>query len=361
MPEIRSRAVYNVPKRSRADHNMDITNILGFFGVLVYVGGTIYLANQEQVAAEHATLLRWLLFGMAFLTFMYGLFVLQTSLIPPSANLPLPQVDPTAAMVDFVLAAILSVFSAQIVASQALRERIRRLLPARASFDPESPVHTTACVLSLALICLVIGNFVVGGGIAGLAESIQANGVDFGDLLFEEVLWAAAAALGVGLFLRRTPEQTFTRLGLRLPTIQDIRWGSVIGLLLFGMVIVIGTLWTQFVSPQELQQQTAASDQLAQAFNSLPQALLISIVVAIGEEIFFRGALQPVFGNGLTSVFFTALHTQYALTPATILIFITSLTLGWLRNRQSTSATIIGHFVYNFIQLALALLAGTSV
>jgi membrane protease YdiL (CAAX protease family) len=70
--------------------------------------------------------------------------------------------------------------------------------------------------------------------------------------------------------------------------------------------------------------------------------------------VFFRGAIQPVFGIWVTSLFFTMLHTQYTLTPATLVIFITSLVLGWLRNRQSTSAAITGHFVYNFIQLVLA-------
>jgi membrane protease YdiL (CAAX protease family) len=89
--------------------------------------------------------------------------------------------------------------------------------------------------------------------------------------------------------------------------------------------------------------------------------LLLSVIVAIGEEVFFRGALQPIFGNVLTTIIFTALHTQYTLTPATILIVATSLALGWLRSRYSTSASIIAHFVYNFIQLAIAVMVGTSV
>ena len=93
---------------------------------------------------------------------------------------------------------------------------------------------------------------------------------------------------------------------------------------------------------------------------TLPLSLAISLVVAFGEEIFFRGALQPVFGIWLTSLFFAVIHTQYTLTPATLMIFITALALGWLRQRHSTSAAIIGHFVYNFIQLALAVLAGTQ-
>jgi membrane protease YdiL (CAAX protease family) len=82
--------------------------------------------------------------------------------------------------------------------------------------------------------------------------------------------------------------------------------------------------------------------------------------VALGEEVFFRGALQPVFGLGLTSVFFALLHTQYTLTPASAGIFLVSLGMGWLRQRYSTTAAIFAHFAYNFIQLALVALANMA-
>jgi membrane protease YdiL (CAAX protease family) len=264
-------------------------------------------------------------------------------------------------MVNFSLTIVLSILSVWLISSPNLRGRFRRILPAQATYNPESPVHTTACVLSLALVCFIIGNFVASGGIAGLAQDLQSTGVDLSDLLFEDAIWIFSAVLGVGLAVRRTPHQVLDRLGLRIPTRQDINWGVGLGLFLFGVVIVTSLVWTRLVSPQELQQQTAASDQFAQSFNSLPIALITSAIVAIAEEIFFRGALQPVFGIWLTSLFFAVIHTQYTLTPATLIIFVTSLGLGWLRQRYSTSASILGHFVYNFIQLALAVLVGTSI
>jgi membrane protease YdiL (CAAX protease family) len=339
---------------------MDISSIFTFVAALAYVGLTIYLANQEALTGERGGLLRGLLYGVAGLSFLYGLYIFQIPYLPQLPDVQLPQVDATAAAVNLVLTIMLSLFSAQVVASQGFRARLRGLLPAGVAYDPDSPIHTTAWVLMLALVCIVIGGFVGGGGIAGMAQSIQETGVNFGDVLFENVVWLLAAALGVGLLLRRTPQQALARLGLRLPSPQDINWGIGVGILLFMVIIGVSAVWVQLVSPEELQQQTAASDQLAQAFNSLPLAFLISVVVAIGEEIFFRGALQPVFGLWLTSIFFAALHTQYTLTPATIVILITSLALGWLRQRQSTTASIIAHFVYNFIQLALAALFGTS-
>ena len=340
---------------------MDISSIFAFVGGLSYISYTIYRANQDKITGEWSSVLRWLLYGVVILMFFYALFILQIPMMGSSEELGLPQVDLGAAVVNFVFTTVLCVVSASIIASSSLRERIRRLLPAVAGYDPQSPVHTAAWVLIFGLICMTIGNFVIGGGIAGLAESLESSGgVSFGDILFQQVLWIFAAALGVGLFLRRAPQQTLERLGLRFPTVQDFVWGSGAGLLLFGFVIVLSSVWAQVVSPQELQQQTAASNQLAQSFDSLPLALLISVVVSFGEEIFFRGALQPVFGNVVMSLIFASLHTQYTLTPATIAIVVTSLAFGWLRARYSTSAAIIGHFVYNFIQLAIAVLAGAA-
>ena len=361
MPEIPVQAVYN-PGSYHAGYrrNMDISSIIPFVGGLSYLSYTIYRANQDQIAGEWSGVLRWLLYGLVLVTFFYGLFILQVPFMQSSADIAMPQVDATTAGANFILTVFACLLGFGVISSAPVRDRIRRLLPATATYNPESPVHAAAIVLTLALICMVIGNFVIGGGISGLAESFENSGVSFREILLQQVLWIVVAALGVGLLLRRTPQQTMARLGLRFPTLQDFTWGTGVGLLLFGFVVALASVWALLVSPEEFQQQTAASGQLAQAFNSLPLALLTSLVVAFGEEIFFRGALQPVFGNVVTSVVFAALHTQYTLTPATIAIVITSLALGWLRSRYSTSTAIIGHFVYNFIQLAIAVLVSAA-
>ena len=361
MPEIRSRAVYNTRSVYPViDDSMDISAAFPILFGIAYLGLTIYVANQQQVTGAYSGLLRALLYVTPALPFLYGLLVLQAAYFGLPAEAQTLTIDPATAELNFAITVVISIISMQLIASNGLRQFLRRLLPADATYDPEAPLHTTALVLMLLVLWMTISQFVLGGGITGMAEELASNQVGFGDILFEQVLWISAATLGVGYLLRRTGMQSLARLGLRLPTAQDFNWGIGVGVLLFGFVIVLGVIWSQSVSPQELQQQTAASDQFAQSFNSLPLALLVSVVVAIGEEIFFRGALQPVFGIWLTSFYFAALHTQYTLTPATLAIVVTALGLGWLRRRYSTSASIVGHFVYNFIQLALAILVGAS-
>ncbi len=339
---------------------MDISTAFPILFGITYLGSTIYLANQQQMTGAYHGLLRALLYVAPALPFLYGMLVLQAAYFSLPGETQALTIDPATAELNFGITVVISVISLQVISSGRIRQLLRRVLPVDATYDPESPVHTTALVLMLLVLWMTISQFVLGGGIAGMAEELASSQVSFGDILFEQVLWISAATLGVGYLLRRTGRQLLARLGLRVPMAQDFNWGIGVGLLLFGFVIVLGVIWSQSVSPQELQQQTAASDQFAQSFSSLPLALVVSIAVAVGEEIFFRGALQPVFGIWLTSFYFAALHTQYTLTPATVAIVVTALGLGWLRRRYSTSASIVGHFVYNFIQLALAVLAGTS-
>src|SRR5262249_53261327 len=155
---------------------------------------------------------------------------------------------------------------------------------------------------------------------------------------FQAVLEVVIALLGVGLALRRTPQQTFERLGLRVPTLSDIVWGIGVGLFFIGLLGVFGTIWENATSPEQLAEQTAAAEQISEAFPTLPLAFIMAASAAIGEEIWIRGALQPVFGIIISSIFFVLLHTQYTLTPATLIILVLSLGLGWLRQRQSTTA-----------------------
>jgi membrane protease YdiL (CAAX protease family) len=163
--------------------------------------------------------------------------------------------------------------------------------------------------------------------------------------------------LGIGFAIRRTLPQALARLGLRTPTQEDLGYGFLIGFAMIIGLIIFGVFMTLLFTPEQLEQQNEASNSLAESYATIPLAFTIAISAAVGEEIFFRGALQPVFGNVLTSVFFTLLHVQNLLTPGMIIIFGVSLTLGWLRNKQGTTSAMIAHFVYDFIQLFILTLA----
>lgn len=358
---------------------MDISLLIFTVLALFYIGALLFLANQRErlravaaggladvEAGQGDMRLRWLLYGVAAINFVLSLFILQTAMFSGMtttlpADMQLPPVDPAAAFANFVLGVAVTWFSLRLIVSPSIRERLRQWIGERGRYNPDSSVHTAAAVLSLTLLSVTIGQLLLSGGLSGLAQNVELEGVSPGALVLQGVLMVAVAFLGVGLAIRRDLSQSLERLGLRLPTLSDISWGIGMGLLLYLALIVMAMVWALLIPAEQLQQQSAAAEQIAQAFSTLPLALLLSITAAVSEEILFRGALQPVFGLGITSIFFALVHMQYALTPATVIIFVVALGLGWLRQRQSTTAAIIAHFVYNFIQLAAAmLLAGTA-
>ncbi len=337
----------------------------GSLGVVIvgilYVGLTIYLANVQDATEQRGGVLRWLLFGTAAFMLLVGLMVLFVAIgggrVSPNADITINLRD---AALFFIVTVLAGSYSLLVVASPPTRLLLRRIVPGDATFNPVSNVHMTAIVLCLFLIVMTLAGLILGGGLTGMAETIATSGIAPGELLFQGLMWIVISLLGTGLAIRRTHQQVIERLGLRLPTRRDVGIGVLAGLILFGVEIIAAALWTAITPADQLAAQTVAAQQIGLAINTLPLALIVSITSAVGEEIFFRGAIQPVFGIVLTSLFFAVIHTQYALTPATALIFVIALVLGWLRQRYSTSTSIIAHFVYNFVPLTLAILFGAS-
>jgi membrane protease YdiL (CAAX protease family) len=358
---------------------MDLS--LLFFGgiILVYIGAMIFIANQDDQARslpkpvdtsdysrqiaeqQRKALLRWMMYGTLAMNFVFGLLVLQIAFLGDSPNLQtldvqLPKIDRTAAALYFALVLVLTVLGFLISNSAAARARLKRLTGAEGQYRPESSVHQVAVILALAFVSVSVGQLVLNGGLGGLAQDIETNGISLGGLIFQTVLMIVIAFLGVGLAIRRTFAASLMRLGLYLPTPFDLVRGLLAGAALFGIQLALVSVWLALTPQNQIAQQTAASDQFAQSFSTLPLAFLVSLSAGVSEEILFRGALQPVFGLWLTSLFFTLLHIQYTLTPASLILFVVALGLGLVRKRYNTNAAIVAHFAYNFIQLALPLL-----
>ena len=85
--------------------------------------------------------------------------------------------------------------------------------------------------------------------------------------------------------------------------------------------------------------------------------LILALGAGFGEEILFRGALQPAFGLIISSLLFAVTHIQYGLTPITLIVFVIGIILGLVRRYSNTSVAIFIHVGYNFVLGLLSLLA----
>jgi hypothetical protein len=251
-----------------------------------------------------------------------------------------------------------------------VRVRLAAIFPPRRAnaqgetvgFDPASPLHMTALVLCLYLLGNTVLSYALAGGLSGLAEEFRAptgggmvpEVLSPGSLLAQMAVFVLFGALGVGLGTRRTLSATLERLGLRAPTLREIGGGMGMAFLLFWSAFLVGSMWQMLVPPDMLQEQTELSGLIAGSIDTMSMAFMVALTAAVGEEIAFRGALQPVFGLWPTAALFVLTHIQYTLTPAALVILIVALGFGWVRRRYNTTAAIAAHFFYNAALLAIA-------
>ena len=82
----------------------------------------------------------------------------------------------------------------------------------------------------------------------------------------------------------------------------------------------------------------------------------ISLFAGAGEEILFRGTIQPLIGIWLTSVLFIAIHGYISIKSAghilfTVLLLGLSVMLGFLFELSGIVAAMTAHAVYDLVML----------
>jgi len=220
------------------------------------------------------------------------------------------------------------------------RAAIARVLP----IDPASAMDATALVLSLVLF----GSQLASQASTDLLAQEAGTGVSLGplDLVAQEIPFLLAALLGVGLFLRRSPQAAVERLGLARPT----GWQVLLALAAAGAFYAFGNgvdVLSHLLTPGLAGKVDAANQRLFGQLGDPLGIATIALSAGICEEVLFRGAMQPRLGVLWTSLVFAAIHTQYGLSLDSVAVFILAIGLGMLRRIANTTTSTICHVVYN--------------
>ena len=333
--------------------------------VLGYIFGTIYYANvvtRDGLTLTHrdARLTRALLQAAGWITGLAGLFMIFATVALQTVDeteQPVPEVSGVMVFAGVLIVAACAGGIFLTVGSPDFRVWLSKHLERiGGAFNPESPIQVTAVVMTLLMVAMTMVLFLVQGGQEGVEQATTEISVD--GLVLQNVLFLAVAALGVGYAIRRDDGGTLKRLGLRWPTREDWRWGIGSGVAFYFVLIIVAGILSFFIG--DLNNEAASNQAEALAAIPLIPLFFATTLVAIAEEIFFRGALQPVFGNLITTLVFAFLHTQSLLSPLIIVLIGLSYMLGILRDRYSTTAAIIAHFCYNMIQLLLQIAVTTG-
>jgi membrane protease YdiL (CAAX protease family) len=222
------------------------------------------------------------------------------------------------------------------------RKLLARLIP----FDPASWPDIVGLIIMLT------------AGFVGLATTFFKSEVQdaptYLDLANQAVLMVVLAAFGVGLYVKRTPRETLQRLGLVRPTLRQVGIAIALVLVAFAVAIASAEL-LKWLQPDIYDRVQDNADVITSNINSVWGAILLGLTAGIGEELLFRGALQPRFGIIFTSLIFALLHVQYDASLVTVGIFAAGIIFGLERKKMNTTSCIITHALYNTIAVLLSM------
>jgi membrane protease YdiL (CAAX protease family) len=254
----------------------------------------------------------------------------------------------------FLLSGILGI----VLLLPPVRRAAARVIP----IDAENTVHAVALSFSMVVVVNMLST--VGLGLEQLSQIIseteEASGVQFvtmASLWAQQLLFAALGIVGVGWPVRRSLGQTLERLGLVVPSVNQVLLGVGVAFVLVGMVVAAQILSALLgFAPNETVENL--SEQLLGSIYTSPWGVLtIGLAAAIGEETLMRGAAQPRLGLVLTSFLFALLHSQYGITFSTWVVFAVGLVLGWIRIRHNTTTSMVTHATYNIILASMAFMS----
>lgn len=306
----------------------------------------IVLANWAETQAGRSLkqALHWLFVLFNVPVFLLGVFFL---LMPASfweeAGL-VGFTDFRPAGVIFLILSILAI----VVTLPDVRQQLAQFT----DIKPDSAVHTLALIL---VIYLVGQNAITlsQGGLEALADS--ATSVSIVEVIATQSMFLIAALLGVGLLTRRGPLKLIERLDLAWPTRKQWLEAAWWVFVLVVLQAIAGAAWFA-LAPEQAELLENVSGELLGDIDTVGEWFALAVAAGVGEEILFRGALQPVLGLGATSLIFAFAHVQYGLSPATLFIFVLGFILGLVRRRTNTTTVILVHFGYDFV-LGLMVLA----
>lgn len=128
---------------------------------------------------------------------------------------------------------------------------------------------------------------------------------------------------------------------------EGVAWG-------LGGLFAMGLIGVGLVQLGVGPEPNVLADLITQTL-TLPQALAVSFLAALGEEIFFRGFLQPRIGLIPQAVLFGAIHATYLNGFEVLGTFVLALAFGMAyRRTDSLYAPIAGHFAANALVFVVA-------
>lgn len=322
----------------------------------------VALAMLAQLGKERlwARLLTWGWTAFLTLSVVMITVLMTVQLSPGGGKLYTPAAQATLGLTSVLV--LLCLAAGVVTLTPGGRRRLGRALP----LDPTQLTSKVA----LSLVTFVSLAFLVPLVVLGdppllkMVGQMKAGAPSQQELLaqtFYPLLWLVPGTfLAVGLGINRTAGQAAERLGLRGTRAHFVATGLLCGLFLVAAIHFISPpldeLWSAAGLPATDQ---IAVEKLFARFMTPLGVVALSVSAGVGEELAFRGVLQPRLGIFLTNLLFTTLHAWQYNVDGLVLIFCVGAVMGLLRKHHNTVTAVLAHASYDF-GLCVLLLHGVK-
>lgn len=311
-----------------------LANVLGAVGYIAVAGFISVWAHRAQTEEGRAAKM-----GL-YITFGFLWFVLFLVGFSGVFNAWRSGNDPSTTNA-FLLA---SGVATGIALIPQLRKQLARIMP----FDANSYPDMVGLMFILQAGVLAI--------FSTFADTETTVEVSYSSLVIDALTFAAIAYLAVGYLVTRTFKNATERLGLVKPTFRQV-WIALGFVVIALFVSYTSSFLVEVLQPNLYDRLNETLTEMTGDLDIFWAAVAIGLCAAIGEELLFRGAIQPRFGIIFTSLVFAVLHVQYEPSLVLVGLFFAGVTFGLERKYFNTTTCIITHAVYNFLAVLVNFLS----
>jgi len=301
--------------------------------------------------------LGWLLMGVAATTV---LMIMHVKAGPAAGGEAPPQAAAAAGLA--VVLVLVSLGVSVITLAPASRSLVDRALP----LDPDELTSKVALasVVFFALAFLIPLAVLGEPPLLKMVTALESEKTTQKQLLaqtFYPLMWLVPCALlSVGYGINRTARQAAERLGLTGTRAHYVAMGLLTGIFLVAVIHFISPpldeLWKAAGFPVT---DEGAVEKLFSRYMTPLGVVALSVSAGVGEELAFRGVLQPRLGVWLTNLLFCSLHAwQYNL-DGLVVIFAVGLVMALIRKQYNTVSAVLAHASYD-LGLCVIILYGVK-
>lgn len=328
---------------------------------IAFIGGAILL-GMLGILAHLGNRHRWARITLYVILCLYALGALAIGALEGvvagfAMAVPEKFQDLLATMpIENLLASVLALLGAGLFATFILIPPTRRLFFRLIPAQPTSMPHVLGVILYSTFAISFILDITVFYNVEEILKTLKDTPL-LPSVIIVFIATMIIVTCGVGLWVSRSWKASLARLGLVPISLKDalLSWGF--GIALVGVVFLLSIFVIRPLDPESFALGNRFEEAMRLTGPPLEIFLLgfgIALAAGIGEELLYRGLLQPVVGIVPTAMLFALNHIHYGPSVMMLQLFFLGILFGLIRQKMGTTASILTHASFDLTALVLS-------